>query len=120
MFIVHNVHHAYPIGDGLTILNRGRSYGAFEKNEVAHEEVAWMMAGGEDMEDLSAELAEFEWVDAEKARREGRTLDAASSTIRPRRSTRRPGRCTKKKKKKSGRSPATLSQFCMMMSRMPS
>ena len=39
------------------------------KNEVTREEVASMMAGGEDMETLSAELAEFERTDAEQARR---------------------------------------------------
>jgi simple sugar transport system ATP-binding protein len=69
IFITHNVHHAFPVADRFTILRRGQSYGNFAKNEVTREEVASMMAGGEDMETLSAELAEFERSDAEQARR---------------------------------------------------
>ncbi|HEX2728947.1 MAG TPA: ATP-binding cassette domain-containing protein, partial [Rubrobacteraceae bacterium] len=60
IFITHNVHHAYPIGDRFTILNRGQSYGTFEKSEVTREEVVTMMAGGEEMDKLTAELEEFE------------------------------------------------------------
>ena len=73
IFITHNVHHAYPIGDRFTILKRGQSYGTFEKDEVTREEVASMMAGGAEMETLSSELAEFERADAEEARRGGGT-----------------------------------------------
>ena len=73
IFITHNVHHAYPIGDRFTILKRGQSYGTFEKSEVTREEVASMMAGGAEMDTLSAELDEFERTDAVQAKREGRT-----------------------------------------------
>ncbi|MDP9437248.1 MAG: ATP-binding cassette domain-containing protein [Actinomycetota bacterium] len=73
IFITHNVHHAFPVADRFTILRRGQSYGNFAKNEVTREEVASMMAGGEDMETLSAELAEFERTDAEQAQRENDT-----------------------------------------------
>jgi len=59
VFITHNVHHAYPIGDRFTILNRGRSYGTFSKSDVTREEVVSMMAGGEELEELSHELEEF-------------------------------------------------------------
>jgi simple sugar transport system ATP-binding protein len=59
IFITHNVHHAYPIGDRFTLLNRGRSYGTFAKSEVRREEVVSMMAGGEELEELGHELAEF-------------------------------------------------------------
>jgi simple sugar transport system ATP-binding protein len=69
IFITHNVHHAYPVADRFTILNRGRSLGTFDKSEVTREEVASMMAGGEDMENLSAELAEFERTDREDGAR---------------------------------------------------
>ena len=34
VFITHNVHHAYPIGDRFTLLNRGTPYGTFSKSEV--------------------------------------------------------------------------------------
>ena len=59
IFITHNVHHAYPVGDRFTILNRGRSYGTFDKADVSREEVLAMMAGGEELEALNHELAEF-------------------------------------------------------------
>jgi simple sugar transport system ATP-binding protein len=73
IFITHNVHHAYPVGDRFTILNRGRSYGTFEKSEVSREEVVTMMAGGEEMDELTAELEEFERSDRE-AKRKGSKL----------------------------------------------
>src|ERR1700716_1875068 len=63
IFITHNVHHAYPIGDRFTLLNRGRSYGTFKKSDVSREEVVQMMAGGQELEDLTHELAEFARVD---------------------------------------------------------
>ena len=78
IFITHNVHHAYPIADRFTILNRGRSYGTFEKSEVSREEVVTMMAGGEEMDKLSAELEEFERLDAEEARQSAGGADDSS------------------------------------------
>ena len=64
IFITHNPHHAYPIGDHFTILNRGTSYGTFAKSEISREELTGMMAGGEALEELSHELAEFARTDA--------------------------------------------------------
>jgi simple sugar transport system ATP-binding protein len=64
IFITHNVHHAYPVGDAFTILNRGRTYGTFRKEEVSREEVLNMMAGGKELDELSAELEEFARADA--------------------------------------------------------
>jgi simple sugar transport system ATP-binding protein len=64
IFITHNVHHAYPVGDAFTILNRGRTYGTFQKEEVSREEVLNMMAGGKELDELSAELEEFSRADA--------------------------------------------------------
>jgi simple sugar transport system ATP-binding protein len=69
IFITHNIHHAYPISDRFTILNRGRSYGTFEKKDVTREQVVQMMAGGEDLEKMGHELEEFARADAEAARR---------------------------------------------------
>jgi simple sugar transport system ATP-binding protein len=59
VFITHNVHHAYPIGDRFTLLNRGTAYGTFGKSEVTREEVVSMMAGGEELDALAHELEEF-------------------------------------------------------------
>ncbi len=59
IFITHNVHHAYPVADAFTILKRGRSYGTFRKSEVTREQVLEMMAGGEELDALEADLKEF-------------------------------------------------------------
>ena len=64
LFITHNVHHAYPVGDAFTILKRGTSFGTFCKTEVSREDVLGMMAGGDEMENLTAELEEFARIDA--------------------------------------------------------
>lgn len=57
IFITHNVHHAYPVADRFTMLNRGRTLGTFRKDEISRDEVLDMMAGGKELQDLSAELA---------------------------------------------------------------
>jgi simple sugar transport system ATP-binding protein len=56
IFITHNVHHAYAVGDTFTLLNRGRSMGTFKKNEISRDEVMTMMAGGQEMQELLSEL----------------------------------------------------------------
>ena len=64
IFITHNVHHAYPVADAFTLLNRGRSLGTFRKEEVSREEVLNMMAGGKELDQLTSELEEFSRADA--------------------------------------------------------
>ncbi len=56
IFITHNIHHAYPVGDVFTLLNRGRSLGTFRKDQVSENEVLEMMAGRRDLQHLRAEL----------------------------------------------------------------
>jgi simple sugar transport system ATP-binding protein len=59
ILITHNVHHAFPVGDRFTMLNRGRSLGTFAKGEISREEVLGMMAGGKELDQLTAELEAF-------------------------------------------------------------
>jgi len=59
IFITHNPHHAYPIGDRFTILKRGRTLGTFTKKELPRDEMIRMMSGGEELEALEHELREF-------------------------------------------------------------
>lgn len=56
IFITHNVNHAYPIADSFTLLNRGKSLGTYLKKDVSKDEVLDMMAGGEEMQKLMADL----------------------------------------------------------------
>jgi len=56
IFITHNPHHAYPVGDRFVLLKRGRSLGDFAKSEISLAELTRMMAGGAELEALSHEL----------------------------------------------------------------
>ncbi len=56
VFITHNPHHAYPVGDRFMILRRGKSMGDFPKAEMPLEELTSMMAGGAELNSLVNEL----------------------------------------------------------------
>jgi simple sugar transport system ATP-binding protein len=56
IFITHNPHHAYPVGDRFLLLNRGRSIGYYEKSQITRDELTGLMAGGAELEQLSHEL----------------------------------------------------------------
>jgi simple sugar transport system ATP-binding protein len=56
IFITHNPHHAYPVGDRFVILNRGRLMHSAPKKEISREELVRMMAGGAELEELAHEL----------------------------------------------------------------
>jgi simple sugar transport system ATP-binding protein len=56
IFITHNPHHAYPVGDRFLLLNRGHSIGYYRKDQVTLEELTGLMAGGSELEQLSHEL----------------------------------------------------------------
>jgi simple sugar transport system ATP-binding protein len=57
IFISHNVHHAYVVGDRFTILKRGRNAGTYVKDEINRDQLLNLMAGGKELVDLEAELA---------------------------------------------------------------
>ncbi len=59
VFITHNPHHAYAVGDRFTILKRGRTFGTFTKDEMSREEMVRMMSGADELDALSHELSEF-------------------------------------------------------------
>ena len=56
IFITHNPHHAYPVGDHHVILRRGRVYGDYSKEDLGLDRLVQMMAGGEELENLAHEL----------------------------------------------------------------
>ncbi|MBA3233172.1 MAG: sugar ABC transporter ATP-binding protein [Propionibacteriales bacterium] len=56
VFITHNPHHAYPVGDRFMLLRRGRSMGNFPKAEMPLDELVRMMAGGAELDALTHEL----------------------------------------------------------------
>ena len=57
IFISHNVHHAYVVGDRFTLLKRGRSTGTYAKDEISRDQLLNLMAGGKELVDLEEELA---------------------------------------------------------------
>ncbi len=56
IFISHNVHHAYVVGDRFTILKRGRSMGTHSASEISRDQLLNLMAGGKELVDLEAEI----------------------------------------------------------------
>ncbi|MGQ2912865.1 MULTISPECIES: ATP-binding cassette domain-containing protein [unclassified Aeromicrobium] len=67
VFITHNPHHAYPVGDRFMLLRRGKSMGDYAKSEVTLDELTSMMAGGAELESLAHELARTMGDDSEIA-----------------------------------------------------
>lgn len=56
VFITHNPHHAYPVGDRFLLLNRGTSVGEYAKTDITTQELTALMAGGAELEELAHEL----------------------------------------------------------------
>lgn len=56
VFITHNVRHAMAVGDRFTVLNRGKTLGTAARGEITAEELQSLMAGGQEMAELSETL----------------------------------------------------------------
>ena len=56
VFITHNPHHAFPVGDRFLLLNRGASIGDYLKADITVAELTGLMAGGAELETLAHEL----------------------------------------------------------------
>ncbi|MDA8439342.1 MAG: ATP-binding cassette domain-containing protein [Propionibacterium sp.] len=60
VFITHQVTHALTVGDHFAVLIRGAKAADFRKGEKSREEITDLMAGGEAMAELEAELDAYE------------------------------------------------------------
>jgi simple sugar transport system ATP-binding protein len=60
IFVTHNVLHAISVGDHFAVLIRGEKADDFRKGERTREQITDLMAGGEAMAELEAELAEMQ------------------------------------------------------------
>jgi simple sugar transport system ATP-binding protein len=58
IFITHNPHHAFPVGDRFILLRRGQLMGSYLKSDTNIDELAGLMAGGVELEELSNQLQE--------------------------------------------------------------
>lgn len=56
VFITHNPHHAFLVGDRFYLLNRGKMLNRFERENVVLEELTMAMAGGAELEALTHEI----------------------------------------------------------------
>ncbi len=77
IFISHNPHHAYPVGDRFLLLNRGRSVGYHAKGEIGLDELTAQMAGGAELEELAHELQRAGVAGAGEMAQEARDLGIA-------------------------------------------
>ncbi|MNX89118.1 Xylose import ATP-binding protein XylG [compost metagenome] len=59
IFITHQVTHAIAVGDHFAVLIRGAVAANFRKGEKSREEITDLMAGGEALADLSAEVENY-------------------------------------------------------------
>jgi simple sugar transport system ATP-binding protein len=60
VFITHQVTHAMTVGDHFAVLIRGVKAADFRKGEKTREEITDLMAGGEAMAELEAELEQYQ------------------------------------------------------------
>lgn len=58
IFVTHNPQHAYVVGDHFTVLNRGEVELSAPRRELAVEDLAHHMAGGDELDEIKQELEE--------------------------------------------------------------
>ncbi|MFD8237207.1 ATP-binding cassette domain-containing protein [Streptomyces sp. NPDC059696] len=81
IFITHNPHHAYMVGDHFSVLRLGTMELSASRSEVSLEELTNHMAGGTELASLKHELAQVRGVDVEELPEEGAiTAPAATSS----------------------------------------
>lgn len=56
IYVTHNPHHAYLVGDRFAIMNRGRCEGIYRRAEITREALVTKMSGGRELEELTHEL----------------------------------------------------------------
>jgi len=59
VFITHNPHHAFPVGDRFLLLKRGKSIGYYAKKDITVAELTAQMAGGAELTELAHELEQM-------------------------------------------------------------
>jgi simple sugar transport system ATP-binding protein len=66
IFITHNPHHAYMVGDHFSVLRLGAMELSAERDEITLEELTNHMAGGAELAALKHELAQVRGVEVEE------------------------------------------------------
>jgi simple sugar transport system ATP-binding protein len=81
VFITHNPHHAYLVGDHFVVLKLGQMILDAHRDEINLADLTSLMAGGEELETLSHELAREGAVDTETIREIEVTERAAEGPV---------------------------------------
>ncbi|MEU7718941.1 ATP-binding cassette domain-containing protein [Streptomyces tibetensis] len=71
IFITHNPHHAYMVGDHFSVLRLGTLELSASRSDVSLEELTNHMAGGAELASLKHELSQVHGVDVEELPEEG-------------------------------------------------
>ncbi|XUL86520.1 ATP-binding cassette domain-containing protein [Streptomyces galilaeus] len=79
IFITHNPHHAYMVGDHFSVLRLGTMELSAERSEITLEELTNHMAGGTELAALKHELSQVRGVDVEELPEEEDLKASASS-----------------------------------------
>ncbi|MEU8654121.1 sugar ABC transporter ATP-binding protein, partial [Streptomyces sp. NPDC048734] len=66
IFITHNPHHAYMVGDHFSVLRLGTLELSASRSRVGLEELTHHMAGGTELATLKHELAQVRGVDVDE------------------------------------------------------
>jgi simple sugar transport system ATP-binding protein len=66
IFITHNPHHAYMVGDHFSVLRLGTMELSASRDRISLEELTNHMAGGTELAALKHELSQVRGVDVEK------------------------------------------------------
>ncbi|MER5936449.1 ATP-binding cassette domain-containing protein [Streptomyces sp. NPDC001928] len=80
IFITHNPHHAYMVGDHFSVLRLGTMELSAERSEITLEELTNHMAGGTELAALKHELAQVRGVDVAELPEEDALQVGASQT----------------------------------------
>ncbi|MBQ0971181.1 ATP-binding cassette domain-containing protein [Streptomyces griseoincarnatus] len=80
IFITHNPHHAYMVGDHFSVLRLGTMELSASSSEVSLEELTNHMAGGTELASLKHELAQVRGVDTEELPDAGELQAPAAAT----------------------------------------
>jgi simple sugar transport system ATP-binding protein len=83
VFITHNPHHAYLVGDRFILLKRGTMVANRSRREMSLTELTREMAGGAELEALSHELAQRGIVDEDVAAETLEASGAGSAAAQP-------------------------------------
>ncbi|TGB14742.1 ATP-binding cassette domain-containing protein [Streptomyces sp. MZ04] len=79
IFITHNPHHAYMVGDHFAVLRLGTLDLSASRDQVTLDELTHHMAGGAELAALKHELAQVQGIDVEELPEESTSLRAASA-----------------------------------------